>query len=197
MYQSFKRLLDFLIALFCLPLLIITGLIVAPLIYFDDRGPVFYNALRAGKNFKEFKMYKFRTMKVNAPDIRTTDGGTYNSDNDPRVTRIGKFLRKTSIDELPQLLNVLAGNMSIVGPRPILPVKDKSTFTDFMLKRMDVRPGITGYSQAYFRNSIPRMEKYRNDAYYAEHESFLFDIKIILKTLKTVLKKENINRLNN
>ena len=91
---------------------------VVIMIKLEDKGPVFYNAPRLGKGMREFPMYKFRSMKVNAPDIRNEDGSTFNSDNDPRVTKIGNVLRKTSIDELPQLLNVLKGDMSFVGPRP-------------------------------------------------------------------------------
>lgn len=94
---------------------------MVPLIWLTDRGPTFYNAQRVGLNGKIFKMFKFRSMKVNAPDIRNTDGSTFNSSDDPRVTRIGRFIRKTSIDEIPQILNVLIGDMSFVGPRPVLP----------------------------------------------------------------------------
>jgi lipopolysaccharide/colanic/teichoic acid biosynthesis glycosyltransferase len=197
MYNKYiKRSLDFVMALFALPLLLVAIPIVGICIKIEDGGPVFYNANRIGKNFNVFKMYKFRTMKVNAPDIRTEDGSTYNGDNDDRVTKIGKLLRKTSIDELPQIFNVLLGNMSFVGPRPILPIKDISSFTDFMFERMTVLPGITGYNQAYFRNSIPRIEKYKNDAYYVKHKNLLLDVKIVLKTLETILKRKNINMLN-
>ena len=109
-----KRLLDFLIGLIALPFLLIVTLVLAPIIVIDDKGPVFYNALRLGKNGKPFKMYKFRSMMVNAPDIRNEDGFTYNGDDDPRVTKIGRFMRKTSIDELSQFLNVLLGDEIIV-----------------------------------------------------------------------------------
>lgn len=109
-----KRLLDFLIGLIALPFLLIVTLVLAPIIVIDDKGPVFYNALRLGKNGKPFKMYKFRSMMVNAPDIRNEDGSTYNGDDDPRVTKIGRFMRKTSIDELSQFLNVLLGDEIIV-----------------------------------------------------------------------------------
>jgi len=194
MYKKFiKRFLDIIFSIIALPLVLIAFIFIAPLIYFTDRGPVFYNAPRMGKNFIIFRMYKFRTMKVNAPDIRNVDGGTFNSDDDLRVTKFGKILRKTSFDELPQVLNVLKGDMSFAGPRPILTDNDLSKFTPEMNKRMTIRPGITGYNQAYFRNSIPRMEKYINDAYYVDHESFLFDFKIILQTLRSVLYRKNIN----
>ena len=116
MYSKFgKRILDFLIGLISLPFLFIVTIIMAPLIYVNDRGPVFYNASRLGKNGKPFKMFKFRSMMVNAPDIRNEDGSTYNGDDDPRVTSIGRFMRKTSIDELPQFLNVFLGDSGIIG----------------------------------------------------------------------------------
>lgn len=122
MYKHFfKRLFDLIIALFALPFVLLLILIMVPLIWLTDRGPTFYNAQRVGLNGKIFKMFKFRSMKVNAPDIRNTDGSTFNSSDDPRVTRIGRFIRKTSIDEIPQILNVLIGDMSFVGPRPVIP----------------------------------------------------------------------------
>ena len=119
MYKHFfKRVLDILISLIALPFVILTIIIFGPIIFLTDRGPIFYCGKRIGRNGKAFKMIKFRSMKVNAPDIRLEDGSTYNGEDDPRVTKIGKFLRKTSIDELPQFLNVLFGQMSIIGPRP-------------------------------------------------------------------------------
>lgn len=194
MYRHFfKRLIDFLVALVALPFVLLVIVCVAPFIYLTDRGPVFYNAKRVGKNFREFKMFKLRSMKVNAPDIRNSDGSTYNSANDPRVTPIGRFLRKTSIDELPQFFNVLIGDMSLVGPRPILPSNDYSEMARYLKKSMMLRPGITGYNQAYFRNSVSRLEKYKNDAYYADKVSFVFDMKILVRTVLTVVKHKNIN----
>ena len=129
MYKHFfKRLFDLIIALFALPFVLLLILIMVPLIWLTDRGPTFYNAQRVGLNGKIFKMFKFRSMKVNAPDIRNTDGSTFNSSDDPRVTRIGRFIRKTSIDEIPQILNVLIGDMSFVGPRPVLPGIKRKNF---------------------------------------------------------------------
>ena len=119
-------------------------------------------------------------MKVNAPDIRLEDGSTFNGENDPRVTKIGKFLRKTSIDELPQFLNVLVGQMSIIGPRPD-PLDWLDRYPDDIKVFLTVRPGITGYSQAYFRNSADGYEKMQNDAYYAKNLSFGLDVKIFLR----------------
>ena len=150
-----------------------------------------YNAERYGCNMKKFKMFKFRSMKMNAPDVRNADGTTFNSEKDVRLTKIGGFLRKTSIDELPQIFNVLLGDMSFVGPRPS-PMGNENTYTDFIRKKFGVRPGITGYNQALKRNSATLEERYRNDVYYAEHVSFLLDCRIIIMTLKSVLRRENV-----
>ena len=122
MYRKyFKRIFDLILVLVGLPLWFIILAIVGPIIYFQDKGSIFYNAPRLGKDGKIFKMYKFRSMKVNAPDIRNEDGSTFNSEDDSRLTNIGKFIRKTSIDEIPQLLNIIKGDMSTIGPRPDLP----------------------------------------------------------------------------
>lgn len=195
MYRKFfKRLLDILVSLIALPFVLLVLIIVIPLIYFSDRGPVFYNAPRLGRGGKVFKMYKLRSMRVNAPDIRNADGSTYNGDDDPRVTKIGRFIRKTSIDELPQFFNVLIGNMSIVGPRAHLATGycGFDTLDDMHRHRLGVLPGITGYSQAYYRNAALAEEKLQHDCYYVDHMSFALDVKILLQTVKSVLKRENI-----
>lgn len=186
-----KRLFDFLIALVALPFVLMVIAVVAPFIWLEDKGPVFYNAKRIGRNGKLFPMMKFRSMKVNAPDIRNADGSTYNGDDDPRVTKIGRFMRRTSIDEIPQLLNVLIGDMSLIGPRPD-PPDDMEIYTERQKTKLAVRPGITGYNQAYFRNSVEQNEKFENDVYYKEHVSFLLDVKILLKTIVTVMKRDNV-----
>jgi undecaprenyl phosphate N,N'-diacetylbacillosamine 1-phosphate transferase len=191
MYKRFIKLsIDILIALIGLPILLLIFILIAPLIILTDKGPIFYNAYRIGKDGKLFKMFKFRSMKVNAPDIRLSDGSTYNGEDDPRVTKIGRFLRKTSLDEAPQLLNVLKGDMSIIGPRPD-PPDWIDRYPEEIKIFLTVRPGVTGYSQAYFRNSVDGEEKMKNDAYYAQHCSFILDVKIFLKTIKVVLKREN------
>ncbi len=195
MYQKcIKRILDFLIALVGLPFFLIIFIVVAPTIWLTDRGPIFYNADRLGRNGKVYKMYKFRSMRVNAPDLRNADGSTFNAENDTRVTPIGRIIRKTSIDETPQLLNVLKGDMSIIGPRPFVTThyEGYDKLDDRGKKRLEVRPGITGYSQAYYRNSIGQEDKINCDVYYAENVSFLFDVKIFIQTIKSVLKMENI-----
>lgn len=192
MYKLFvKRLLDLLFGLVGLPFFLLAFLIFAPIIYFTDRGPIFYNAKRIGKDGKLFKMFKFRSMYVNAPDIRLADGSTYNGENDPRVTPVGKFMRSTSIDELPQLLNVLNGTMSLIGPRPD-PPDWMDRYPEDIKVFLTVRPGITGYSQAYWRNSITSFQKMKNDAYYATHCTFWFDVKIFIKTIMTIILRRGI-----
>lgn len=195
MYKRFiKRILDLTVSLIALPIVLIIILVFAPLIRLEDRGSIFYNAPRIGMNGKIFNMYKLRSMKMNAPDIRNSDGSTYNSDDDPRVTKIGRFIRKTSIDELPQFLNVLKGDMSIVGPRPTVPLDgfDYSVLDSVRSERYKVKPGITGYSQAYYRNSITQENKYDLDAYYASNVSLKLDVKIFLKTVISVIKRDNV-----
>ncbi len=191
MYKSiFKRLLDFILALIALPIFALIYIVVAPIVHFTDEGPVFYCGERIGRNGRLFKMYKFRSMRVNAPDIRLSDGSTYNGENDPRVTKIGKILRATSIDEIPQILNVLKGDMSLIGPRPD-PPDWLERYPEDIKVFLTVRPGITGYSQAYFRNSADGEQKMKNDAFYATHCTFLMDIKIFFKSIAVVLLREN------
>ena len=187
-----KRILDIVLALIALPFVLIICIIFGILIYLEDRGDIFYIAKRRGLNGSVFGMYKLRSMKMNAPDIRNEDNSTYNSSNDPRVTKIGRILRKTSIDELPQVFNILKGDMSWIGPRPITINRPLSDYDQKRIDRLKVRPGITGYSQAYFRNNIPQEEKLQLDANYANEISFLLDVKIVFKTIKIVLLQKNV-----
>lgn len=191
MYKYFfKRLFDIFIGLLGFPFFLIAFLVFAPIIKLTDKGSVFYNAERIGRNGKLFKMYKFRSMYVNSPDIRLTDGSTFNGEDDPRETKIGKFIRATSIDELPQILNILNGTMSLIGPRPDPPDwLDK--YPEEIRVFLTVRPGLTGYSQAYYRNSADGEQKMKNDAFYAQHLSFWLDVKIFFKTIATVLGRGN------
>lgn len=191
MYKKFfKRLFDIIVGFFGILVFAFVFIFVAPAIYFTDKGPIFYNAERIGKDGKLFKMYKFRSMYVNAPDIRLADGSTYNGEDDPRVTKIGKFLRKTSLDEIPQLINVFLGDMSLIGPRPD-PPDWLEKYPEDIKVFLTVRPGITGYSQAYFRNSADGELKMYNDAFYAKKCSFWFDVKILFKTVAVVFMQEN------
>ena len=191
MYKHFfKRVFDIIIGLLGFPFFLIAFLVFSPIIKLTDKGPVFYNAERIGRNGKLFKMYKFRSMYVNAPDIRLADGSTFNGEDDPRVTKIGKFIRATSIDEVPQILNILNGTMSLIGPRPDPPDwLDK--YPEDIRVFLTVRPGLTGYSQAYYRNSADGEQKMKNDAFYAQHLSFWLDVKVFFKTIATVLGRGN------
>lgn len=192
-YRTMKRLIDIVISFLLLPLLVLLFIPVAILIKVDDGGAIFYKAKRRGLKGQPFYMYKFRSMKENAPDLRNSDNSTFNAENDPRVTRVGRMLRKLSIDEIPQLLNVLLGDMSIIGPRPNMATKSFEELSEKEIRRLDVKPGITGLSQAYYRNSISMDKKMDYDIYYSQHYSFWLDVKIFFKTISSVLKKENIN----
>jgi len=195
MYKHFfKRLIDFLISLVALPFVLLLCLFVTIAIKIDDGGPVFYYASRIGKGGRIFKMFKFRSMKVNAPDLRMEDGSTYNAADDPRVTKVGKFLRSTSLDEIPQLLNVFLGDMALIGPRP-----DSAFYLEHYTPEeriiLTVRPGISGWNQAVNRNSVGTKEKLQNDIYYVNHLSFCFDMKIIWMTLKGVIAHKDVYRV--
>lgn len=196
MYNKFlKRIFDSSICVIGLPIFVLLFLIFGLLIKLEDRGPIFYKAERIGKDCKLYKMYKFRSMKVDAPILLNNDGSTYNAKDDPRVTKIGKFMRETSIDETPQIINVLKGDMSIIGPRASLgSVVD--TFKDDEKDKMKVRPGITGFSQAYYRNGLTNRDKRVKDAWYANNVNFMLDVKIFFKTIVTVLKKDGIYTLH-
>lgn len=192
-YRFIKRLFDVVVsAVLMIPIGIVI-LISGAAIKAEDKGPIFYMADRTGRFGKIFKMYKLRSMKVNAPDIRLADGSTYNGEDDPRVTKFGKFARKTSIDELPQVINILKGDMTFIGPRPDTPV-GSAAYTEEEKIILTVRPGITGYNQAVNRNSVLTKEKLKNDIYYVKHLSLWFDIKIVFMTIATVLGHKNVNR---
>lgn len=194
MYKHFfKRAIDIVASLVALPFVLLVIAVCAPLIFFTDKGPVFYNATRRGMNGKTFTMYKLRSMSVNAPDLRNSDGSTYTGKDDPRVTKIGKILRKLSLDEFPQFLNVLKGDMSLIGPRPTLATVPYEELDDIRKKRLTVRPGVTGYTQAYYRNSISQEEKFAYDAEYAETVTFWLDVKILFMTVYSVIACKNIN----
>lgn len=193
MYRYFfKRVIDLTAGLVAFPFVLLLIVIIGPLICLEDKGPIFYAGKRIGYKGKPFGMLKFRSMKVNAPDIRLEDGSTYNGDDDPRVTKIGKFLRNTSLDEIPQFLNVFLGQMSLIGIRPD-PLDWLEKYNEREKVILTVKPGITGYNQAYYRNSADGELKLKNDVYYAEHISFWLDVNIFFKTIKTVLFRENIN----
>lgn len=191
MYKVIKRLTDLLLCFVAFPFFLMIFIIVGTMIKIEDGGPIFYKAKRIGQNKKIFDMYKFRSMKVDSPNLLNEDGSTYNSKNDPRVTRIGRIIRATSIDETAQIINVFVGNMTAIGPRAS-GAEALSTYREDEMDKMLVKPGITGYTQAYYRNGLSVREKRLIDAWYANNVSFILDVKIFFKTIITVLKRENV-----
>lgn len=199
-YLFIKRLFDFLASLAALILLSPLMLILAILVYLDDPGKVFYGHLRIGKNGKPFKVWKFRSMYMNADkmiDLLTPEQAKqyyteFKIDNDPRITKIGNFLRKTSLDELPQLFNVLCNDMSLVGPRPLIESEIQTYYADMYDTLLAVKPGVTGYWQAYERNNATYQsgERQKMEMYYVHNASLWLDIKILFKTIGSVLKKQ-------
>src|SRR5699024_5946801 len=177
----FKRVFDLIVSVFLMIPLIFIFLIISILIKLDSKGNILFKQERLGKNGKIFKIYKFRTMVKNAESIGT---GIYTSDDDPRITRIGNYLRKTSLDELPQIINIIKGDMSFVGPRPPVPYHPYriDEYSADKIRRFDVRPGITGMAQAYGRNTLTWDERIVYDVKYADNISFMMDMKIIYKT---------------
>lgn len=192
-----KRLIDFLgslIGVICIfPTLVTIGLLIKT----TSKGPVFFIQERLGKDGKTFKIIKFRTMVVNAEKIG--DGISIKSDNDNRITKIGKYLRATSVDELPQLINVLLGQMSLVGPRPPVvyyPYNGYESYPDWAKKRFLMKPGVTGLTQVTVRNSISWDERIKVDNKYIDSFNVWFDIKILFRTICRICKPENIYTLN-
>ncbi|HEY3928669.1 MAG TPA: sugar transferase [Candidatus Koribacter sp.] len=181
-----KRVLDILVCVIAAPFALPLMLLCALAVRLTSPGPVLFRQVRVGKNRQTFEMLKFRTMYVNAPDLRNADGSTFNQDSDPRVTSAGRFLRKTSLDELPQLINVLRGNMSIVGPRPDLP-DHLSYYRPRDFERLTVRPGLTGLPQVRGRNSLSWEQRRDLDIEYVKTWSVWMDIKIMVLTVPTVL----------
>lgn len=187
----FKRIIDLSLSFLAIPFWLLLLIPVAVAIKLDDGGPVFYRSPRVGKNFRKFAMLKFRSMTVGAPDLRNGDGGTYNAADDPRVTKVGRFLRETSLDETPQILNIIKGDMSLIGPRPG-DWESVDTYEDDEKDKCKVVPGLTGYCQAYYRNNATVREKRLKDAWYANNVSFALDMRIFFKTISPVLRHENL-----
>ncbi len=192
MYRRFgKRCCDLVVGIIALPFVLVLIAVLGVMIHAEDKGPVFYNAERVGKGGRDFVMYKLRSMRVNAPDLVMEDGSTYNGADDPRMTRIGAFMRKTSLDEFPQFLNVLKGDMSVVGPRPDLR-RETELYRGDEGRKLEVKPGVTGYAAVYGRNSLPWRERLKLDVYYVDHMSFALDLKVFFMTFATVFKQEGI-----
>ena len=185
MYQKVvKRLADTILALILLMLAGIPMIIVAIAIKLEDKGPVIYKSVRMGKGLKTFNTYKFRSMKTNREELNSK------MSHEQMVTKVGKFIRKTSLDELPQLFNVLKGEMSFIGPRPWIP-EYYVWFSDEQKRRADVLPGISGLAQAKGRNGINIFKKIEYDLEYVDNISLWMDIKCIWLTIVTVFKKDN------
>ena len=188
MYRLFfKRLIDFVVALCGLVILSPLLLVVAVWLHFANKGAgAFFLQERPGKDAEIFKVIKFKTMT----DERDADGRLL--PDAQRLTKVGKFIRSTSIDELPQLVNVLKGDMALIGPRPLL-VKYLPLYTPEQARRHEVRPGITGWAQCHGRNAISWREKFALDVWYVDHVSLWTDIQVIFITIKKVLMKQDIN----
>ncbi len=197
MYLIGKRIFDIVMSLMGLFFLLPLFLLIMVAIKIDSKGPCFFVHKRVGKNGKTIGVMKFRTMVVNAeemlkqltPEQEKEFKEKFKLDNDFRVTRVGKFLRKTSLDELPQLLNILLGNMTLIGPRPVIEVElEKYGFHKD--KFLSVTPGLTGYWQANGRSNTTYEERIKMDMYYIDHMNVFLDIKIVFQTVRSVLKKE-------
>ena len=190
MYKTIKRVFDFIIALGALICLSPVMLVVAILIKLTSEGPVIFKQKRIGKDGKVFEIYKFRSMCVGA---ETQGSGVYSGKGDARVTLIGKIIRATSIDELPQFINILKGEMSFVGPRPPLTYHpwEYSEYSDFQLRMFEVRPGITGWAQVNGRKGVEWNKRIELNVWYVDNMSLLLDIKIIFMTVFKVLKNED------
>jgi lipopolysaccharide/colanic/teichoic acid biosynthesis glycosyltransferase len=191
--RVWKRFFDLTVAIaaliVCAPLL---GLI-AIAIKLSSRGPVLFLQERVGWQGRTFQIIKFRSMVRNAPYLRNPDGSAYSSDTDHRVTRLGRILRRTSLDEMPQLWNVMRGEMSLIGPRPEL-AEGMRTYRSADFRRLHVRPGMTGWAVVQGRNDVPIRVRRELDTWYADHAGFLLDIKILWKTIATVVVSKGINR---
>lgn len=196
-YEICKRVMDVLGASMGLILLSPIIITVAILIKFTSKGPIFFSQKRVGKNGKLFEMYKFRSMVVNAEELKEKlaaqnemSGPMFKMKDDPRITGIGKFIRKTSIDELPQLWNIIKGDMSLVGPRPSLP-KEVKQFEGWMYRRLAVKPGLTCYWQVSGRNNIDFEDWMKLDIRYVDERNLWIDIMLIFKTVGVLFGDKN------
>ncbi|MBD5805698.1 sugar transferase [Lactobacillus sp. 0.1XD8-4] len=194
-YRTTKRVFDIIASIIALIILSPIFLVIAICIKIDDpRGPVFYSQVRVGKDGRQFKMYKFRSMVVNADELlaklksaNEVNGAMFKIKNDPRITKVGKVLRKYSLDELPQLVNIVEGSMSIVGPRPPL-VSEVKEYSNYDKQRLMVKPGATGMWQVGGRNDVDFDEMVRLDLSYIQKRSILLDLKIMFETVKIMIK---------
>ncbi|WP_160674461.1 sugar transferase [Clostridium sp. C8-1-8] len=197
LYLILKRVIDLLGAIFGLiitsPILIVVSLFIK----FESKGPILFKQKRVGQDGREFEMYKFRSMVTNAEELKEKlkeknemSGPMFKMKDDPRITKVGRFIRRTSIDELPQLLNIFKGEMSLVGPRPSLP-KEVKYFEGWMLERLVVKPGLTCYWQVSGRNNIDFEDWMRLDIKYVRERNLWIDIKLIFKTIRVLFGDDN------
>lgn len=189
-YKYIKRAMDFLVAVILLTVLSPLMLLAAALIAVNRDGPILFKQKRPGKDGKIFTVYKFRTMSTALIDRNGKELSDFE-----RMTRIGKILRKTSIDELPQLFNIIKGDMSFIGPRPLL-TEYLGLYSPEQMRRHEVLPGISGWAQVNGRNTLTWEQKFAYDIYYVDHYSFLMDMKIFFKTIENVLRQDGINSEN-
>lgn len=196
-YEVIKRVIDVVCSFVGVLVLSPLFVVIAIIIKFTSKGPVFFSQKRVGRDGKEFKMYKFRSMVVNAEELKEKlaaqnemSGPMFKMKDDPRVTKVGKFIRKTSLDELPQLWNVLKGDMSLVGPRPSLP-KEVAQFDEWMYKRLEVKPGLTCYWQVSGRNNIDFEDWMKLDIKYVDERNLWIDMKLIFKTVGVLFGDKN------
>ncbi len=187
--KCIKRLIDLILSLIGLIILSPVLIIISILIKIDSKGPVFFKQKRVGIHKKFFNIYKFRTMYIDTPK----DMPTHLLNNpEAYITKVGKFLRKTSLDELPQLINIIKGEMAVIGPRPALYNQEDLIELRDKYKANDIRPGLTGWAQVHGRDELEIEEKAKLDGYYTEHISFLLDIKCFFLTIASVLKHEGV-----
>lgn len=189
--MAVKGLIDISVASITLAVLSPLLLLIALVVRLTSPGPAIFRQQRLGKGGVPFTMYKFRTMFENAPDIRNSDGSTFNGEDDPRVTPVGCFLRRTSLDELPQLINLLKGDMSLVGPRPDQ-VDQLRYYTDEEKRKLLVRPGITGLAAVEVRNAATWAQRKQLDIMYVERQSLWLDLVILVRTVETVLQRKRV-----
>jgi lipopolysaccharide/colanic/teichoic acid biosynthesis glycosyltransferase len=193
-YPGWKRTLDLSLTLLALPIVVPVGVIVAIAVWLDSPGPIFFSQPRAGQHGRPFRMYKFRTMVPNAAELKASlahlnvlPPPDFKIPNDPRITRVGRFLRRTSLDELPQLINVLRGEMSLVGPRPTSFLVE--TYAPWHTERLDLKPGLTGLWQVEMRGNSTFDERLRLDITYVRTMSPLNDLKLVVQTFTEMLRR--------